>query len=360
MYLHYTCISNCSFASNEKTYLRMPPVTRRTTRSPSPRFKSHDYGLCPSEPIAQDKYFYGSDGIRQPIYNPGQIIGEYPPKRVRALRFDPQKWRNAPRPANYLGVWPPTSASQLMNTQSVLDTVSEKKVKQLLRTYGEPVIHDCLGKFCWQEAGLPGGVFCMEDYCDHSFSEWLTGAEGWEERFELRDIPNMGCGLHSKQEWEKDDILGAYLGELIPQHNYNTEYCHEVFVGPESSKTSATIAYIDAEKCGNYTRFCNHSCEHNAVISEGRVGKERVLALRAIKYIAAGEQITIDYGTEYFQTRQCLCGSAKCKYPNVVNPVAATASKPGRPRAKKACQLEKNRTIRYDSVLEMEAEMEID
>ncbi|KAF1360617.1 SET domain-containing protein, partial [Lizonia empirigonia] len=101
--------------------------------------------------------------------------------------------------------------------------------------------------------------------------------------------------------------LGAYLGELNPTRTENTDYCHEVAIGPEFEKTGAPVAYIDAEKCGNYVRFCNHSCESNAKIYSARVGKERILALRATKHIAAGEQICIDYGTEYFQSRQCLC-----------------------------------------------------
>ncbi|KAF1932070.1 uncharacterized protein M421DRAFT_402854 [Didymella exigua CBS 183.55] len=196
---------------------------------------------------------------------------------------------------------------------------------------GKPVSHYCLGKYCWQGARSIGGFFCQEDTCDHTFSEWLTGAEGWEERFEISAIPDMGYGLHSKQEWEK------------------------VLVGPEFSKTSARVAYVDAEHCENYTRFCNHSCDNNENTAEARAGKERVLVLKAEKDTAVGEQITVDYDSDYFTNRKCLCGSARCKYPDAVNAVSVSGL---RCSVKKASQLGHDRAIRYDSVSEPD-EMEM-
>lgn len=198
-----------------------------------------------------------------------------------------------------------------------------------------------------QEVGSIGGFYCHEEACDHSVDEWLTGTEGWEERFEIRSTPGMGYGLHSKQEWEEGDILGAYLGELIPRRTGNTDYCHEVLVGPEFSKTGAKVAYIDAEHCGNNTRFCNHSCENNANIVEARVGMDRVLVLKAEKSIAAGAQITIDYGSDYFACRTCLCGSTRCKYPSDVLQYSLG----------EVSQMETDRATRFDSVLEPDNEM---
>jgi hypothetical protein len=253
------------------------------------------------------------------------------PEEIHNVLFDPRKWQNVPRPTNYHGTWPPTNMSQLMNTDFTLDDMGgNRAANQFQKEHGEQVNDECLGKFCWQEAGLVNGVYCLEANCDHTFAEWLTGQRCWRERFEIRRIPDMGYGLYSKMNpgtgwkgvWKKDEILGAYLGELLPEHTCNTDYCHEVTIGPKFEKTVAPIAYIDAEKHGNYVRFCNHNCNSNAMIFEARVGKERVLVLRATRRITAGEQICIDYGTDYFQSRQCLCRSAKCKYPYAVNVVA--------------------------------------
>ncbi|KAH6638201.1 hypothetical protein C7974DRAFT_451488 [Boeremia exigua] len=295
---------------NHRTQGIMAAMLRRSGRSSSPRVKPYDYGACPSEPTAQDKYFYTADGSRDPITNQADeesTVYVYPPKNIKALRFDAAKWQNTPRPRNYHGIWPPTCASQLMNTRMLLHDDSEsREAKQFRKTNGEQAFHECLGKFCWQQTDLPDGIFCVEENCNHTVKEWLTGAASWEERFEFQTLPHMGHGLFSKCNWKKGNILGAYLGELIPSRTSNTEYCHEVFIGPEFEKTGASIAYIDAERCGNYVRFCNHSCENNANISEERVGEERVLVLRATKRIAAGEQVTIDYGTDFFRGGQCL------------------------------------------------------
>jgi hypothetical protein len=311
----------------------MPVELRRSTRSRSLRYRPYevDYGNCPSKPIVQSKYFYAVGDARFAIANHVHPTStEFPatPEKIKGIRFDHRKWQYIQRPANYHGPWPPTSVSQLMNTDFTLDDMGgNREATRFQKKHGEQRNEDCLGKFCWQEVGSTNGIYCLKANCGHSFAEWLTGQARWRQRLEIRQIPGMGYGLFSKmnskvgwkETWKKDDILGAYLGELIPERTGNTDYCHEVTIGPEFKNTRAPVAYIDAEKCGSYVRFCNHGCESNAGIFEARVGKERVLALRATKPIAAGEQICIDYGSDYFHDRQCLCGSANCKYPDTVN-----------------------------------------
>lgn len=353
----------------------MPAETRRSMRLQSRRYAPYkvDYGECPSNPIAESKYFYAVDEARFAIINPVHPISmEFPamPEKIQRMRFDPRKWQNIPRPTNYHGAWPPTSALQLMNTDFTLDDMGGyRAAKRFQKKHGNQINEECLGKFCWQEVDFLNGVYCGEANCDHTFTEWLTGQRRWRERFEIRTISGMGYGLFSKRNprlgwkgtWRKGDILGVYLGELNPTRTENTDYCHEVAIGPEFEKTGAPVAYIDAEKCGNYVRFCNHSCESNAKIYSARVGKERILALRATKHIAAGEQICIDYGTEYFQSRQCLCGSARCKYPNAVNIAAPTeVMRSVKRRGKKAKQHGKSRAVRHDSLFGVDAEMKMD
>ncbi|KZM26353.1 hypothetical protein ST47_g2587 [Ascochyta rabiei] len=350
----------------------MPPTPRRSGRSRTPRHSPYkaDYGNCPSEPFVQNKYFYAADEALFAIINPIHTTStEFPvtPEEIKCIRFDPRKWQNVPRPTNYHGPWPPKSPSQLLNTDfSIDDMGGNRAAKQFQRRHGEQINEECLGKFCWQNAGLPNGIYCLEASCEHTFPEWLTGQARWRERFEVRTNPGMGYGLFSKANpsvgltgtLKKDDILGAYLGELIPARNDNTDYCHEVTIDPEFQKTSAPVAYIDAEKHGSHVRFCNHSCDSNAKIFEARVGKERVLVLRATKRIKAGEQICIDYGDDYFRRRQCLCRSEKCKYPDAVNAVMPMGA------PKSACRKPKKKSRygenRADSVHGVDAEMDLE
>lgn len=66
---------------------------------------------------------------------------------------------------------------------------------------------------------------------------------------------------------------------------------------------------IDASRSTDPMRFTNHSCAPNArlVIRDGRV---EFYALRAI---APGEEITVDYGETHHEGRlACRCGAPNC------------------------------------------------
>jgi uncharacterized protein len=69
-------------------------------------------------------------------------------------------------------------------------------------------------------------------------------------------------------------------------------------------------ATIDGSSRRNLARYANHSCRPNAE-SDLRKGK---VILRAIKDIAPGEQITYDYGRDYFELflKRSGCKCEKC------------------------------------------------
>ncbi|MDE2614472.1 MAG: SET domain-containing protein [Burkholderiales bacterium] len=67
---------------------------------------------------------------------------------------------------------------------------------------------------------------------------------------------------------------------------------------------------IDFSKSSDPMRYTNHSCRPNAelVIANGRV---EFFALRAI---ARGDEITVDYGETHHEGRlACRCGAAGCR-----------------------------------------------
>ncbi|KAF9739811.1 SET domain-containing protein [Paraphaeosphaeria minitans] len=194
-----------------------------------------------------------------------------------------------------------------------------RKHNALIRRNGNVLKDPCLGKYCWQTTSW-GDIFCLEELhgqtCDHTLAEWLTGCSDWSSRFEIRNTLGMGYGLFSKVSWSAGEILGPYLGELVPEKAPQSGYVHSVSIGPKFTKQDTiSVAYIDADRVGNFTRFANHACVFNALIEEARVGEERLLAMRARKAIMAGEQVFIDYGDEYFgEGKWCHCGAEKCKY----------------------------------------------
>jgi SET domain-containing protein len=83
---------------------------------------------------------------------------------------------------------------------------------------------------------------------------------------------------------------------------------------------------VDGSVRSNIGRYANHSCRPNA---ESALNRGKVI-LRAIKAIEPGEEITYDYGEEYFELfiRPKGCRCAKC---------ASDAKRPRarRPRARK-------------------------
>jgi uncharacterized protein len=67
---------------------------------------------------------------------------------------------------------------------------------------------------------------------------------------------------------------------------------------------------IDFSKSADPMRFTNHSCRPNArlVIRNGRV------EFYAVKAIAPGDEITVDYGETHHEGRlRCQCGAAGCR-----------------------------------------------
>jgi SET domain-containing protein len=71
----------------------------------------------------------------------------------------------------------------------------------------------------------------------------------------------------------------------------------------------STRRAIDASRSSDPMRFTNHSCAPNArlAIRDGRI---EFYALRAI---AAGEELTVNYGPTHHEGRlECRCGAPGC------------------------------------------------
>jgi SET domain-containing protein len=95
--------------------------------------------------------------------------------------------------------------------------------------------------------------------------------------------------------------LGLYAVAPIPQRKLVIEYSGERIPTKRAQE-------IDRQRA-NLARYVNHSCDPNTEAESNR-GR---LMFRAIRDIAAGEEITLDYGEEhmelYFGKAGCLCPS---------------------------------------------------
>ncbi|MEN9852521.1 MAG: hypothetical protein RI996_464 [Candidatus Parcubacteria bacterium] len=116
-----------------------------------------------------------------------------------------------------------------------------------------------------------------------------------------------GLGLFATEHIKKGETIIQYLGHILNDDEackkINSMYLFEV-------KKNINI---DGTPRWNTARYANYSCDPNAE-SENRKNN---IYLVAIKNIKAGDEITFDYGEEFFnehiKPKGCRCGTKKCK-----------------------------------------------
>lgn len=128
-------------------------------------------------------------------------------------------------------------------------------------------------------------------------------------RFAVLASQGAGLGLFAIAALRQGHAVGAYAGRL------------RVFDGADPGEVAALandywfqyhpyrtdlVMVVDAQACGNHTRFINHAANANTDLlylwSEG-LWRGVLIASRDI---AAGEEVTLDYGEDYW----CLRGAA--------------------------------------------------
>ena len=124
-------------------------------------------------------------------------------------------------------------------------------------------------------------------------------------RFEIREsMPDVGQGLFATAPIGRGDFILEYTGEKIPTALADTSKSRYLFEIDEDWT-------IDGSSLSNIARYINHSCEPNteAQIEDGHI------MIYALRNISTGEELTIDYDTEYFdefiRPLGCKCGATK-------------------------------------------------
>ena len=116
-----------------------------------------------------------------------------------------------------------------------------------------------------------------------------------------------GLGLFAQEPIQKGTRIIEYTGPLVSNEEVERRKAGKYFFGVNSKWA------IDGSARSNIARYINHSCRPNAeAIVTGR--RVWVWARRNIK---AGEEITYDYGQEYFDDhiKPVGCKCQKCSTP---------------------------------------------
>lgn len=113
-----------------------------------------------------------------------------------------------------------------------------------------------------------------------------------------------GKGLFAVDEIPKDTCIIEYIGTDVPEAEQYKSRSKYLF---ETGKNKMINGYIPE----NTAKYINHSCRPNAE-ADVYHGHVYILSLRKIK---PGEELTYDYGKEYFdehiKPKGCLC--VKCR-----------------------------------------------
>jgi SET domain-containing protein len=125
----------------------------------------------------------------------------------------------------------------------------------------------------------------------------------WRPRFRV-GRSKTGLGLFARKPIKRGEFIAYYTGRLIGNKEADelwTKYLFEV-----NNRWT-----VDGSSRTNIARYINHSCRPNA---ESDVRKHTVF-ITAIRTINPGDEITYNYGKDYFDTfiKPHGCRCPKCK-----------------------------------------------
>lgn len=117
-----------------------------------------------------------------------------------------------------------------------------------------------------------------------------------------------GLGLICVENIPKGQTIVEYTGKRVSDAKADTLSNRYIF---EVKKN----VNIDGSSRKNIARYVNHSCKPNCDYSIRKSGRVFYYALRRIR---AGEELTVDYGKEYFDhwiaPYGCRCGAKKHRH----------------------------------------------
>jgi len=143
--------------------------------------------------------------------------------------------------------------------------------------------------------------------------ESLTGRygdlirSGYRPLLEVRDAgPGIGLGLFALEPLAVDDLVGEYTGVLQasadapPDEKVDGHYLSDYAWNYPDELPDGSEFEVNALKEGNELRFANHSRTPNMVVDHTLVDGIFVTFFRVIRTVTNGEQLTVDYGEEYW------------------------------------------------------------
>jgi len=117
-----------------------------------------------------------------------------------------------------------------------------------------------------------------------------------------------GLGLFATRPIKKGDKIIRYFGPLLDSRNEKDDAVENKYLFELNGRWT-----IDGSIRQNIARYINHACRPNSE-SDVNTRKKKIM-IRALKNIAAGEEISYDYGSDYFKAylKPIGCKCATCE-----------------------------------------------
>lgn len=111
----------------------------------------------------------------------------------------------------------------------------------------------------------------------------------------------IGWGVFAARDFKKGSYIAEYTGILRKRQKSDrtNAYCFEYVVIPDAP----TQFVIDAREQGGISRYINHSVNGNLEPTLATIGYLTHVLLLAKRTIQKGEQLTYDYGPDYWAHR---------------------------------------------------------
>ncbi|KAL3122153.1 hypothetical protein niasHT_004379 [Heterodera trifolii] len=131
-------------------------------------------------------------------------------------------------------------------------------------------------------------------------------------------------GLYADELILRGEMIGQYVGEvLLDGEHKNLEHSFMVPLDDGTNSDETDYALIDSSRYGNHTAMANHSCSPSAeavyyyVPNADFTMMHLSIGIFATRRINQGDEITINYGKDYWEDKQtegfhCECGSSIC------------------------------------------------
>jgi len=210
----------------------------------------------------------------------------------------------------FTGMVQASDAAQYKNTRKLFALLGIKYTNNLVIGDEERVLMDTEESVYVKDQCI---AFCLRDALQHGVQASLIKKmrDSIENDTIRKDLQvkyvndHIGYGVFATKNIPADSFIGVYSGEVCLANLSNQDYSFPFYgiAKIEEDETSYEMIpthCVDASKFGNITRFINHSdCNNCGTLSVLDANKIPQVVFYAKAPIKKGEQLTINYGSDY-------------------------------------------------------------